>query len=230
MRNLLLYLLLVMILANILFFIWGFVSPDSSHPGIAVLEESELGPPLDVTTGQGSDAITSVGAVLGSGEPSDLEAVVGRSCVSIGPFKESDDADTAVLEFNNEGMRAALRSGRGQIFVGHSVQVLNVPTRDAGRAMLGRLAEAGLGEAYIVGNEEDGLAIALGIFGNAENAEKRELEAESAGFEVDISPMTRDGTIYFVDIGLPPGRGAGAIIERYGEERVALREAATCPQ
>jgi hypothetical protein len=150
--------------------------------------------------------------------------------VSIGPFKESDDADTAVLEYNNEGMKAAVRSGRGQIFVGHSVQVPNVPTRDAGRAMLGRLAEAGLGEAYIVGNEEDGLAIALGIFGNADNAEKIELEAESAGFEVDISPLTRDGTIYFVDIGLPPGKGAGAIIERYGEERVALRDAATCPQ
>ena len=42
--------------------------------------------------------------------------------------------------------------------------------------------------------------------------------------------MTRDDKIYFVDIGLPPGKGAGAIIEKYGEERVALRDAATCPQ
>ncbi len=230
MRNLLLYLLLVLILANIFYFLWGFVSTDESGPGITVLEESDLGPRLDVTTGQASDAIASVGAVLGSGEPSDLEAVVGRSCVSIGPFKESDDADTAVLEYNNEGMKAVLRSGRGQIFVGHSVQILNVPTRAAGRTMLGRLTEAGLGDAFIVGNEEDGLSISLGIFGNADNAEKIELQAESAGFEVDISPMTRAGTIYFVDIGLPPGRGAGAIIERYGEERVALRDAATCPQ
>jgi len=230
MRNLLLYLLLILILANICYFMWGFVSQDESSPGVTVLEESDLGPPLDVTTGQNSDAITSVGAVLGSGEPSDLEAVIGRSCVSIGPFKESDDADTAVLEYNNEGMKAALRSGQGQIFVGHSVQILSVPTRDAGRAMLARLAEEGLGDAFIVGNEEDGLSISLGIFGNADNAEKIELQAESAGFEVDISPMTRDGTIFFVDIGLPPGRGAGAIIERYGEERVALRDAATCPQ
>jgi len=229
MRNLLLYLLLVLILANIFYFLWGFVSLDDSNSGIAILEESDLGPPLDVTTGQDSDAITSVGAVLGSGEPSDLEAVVGRSCVTIGPFKEIDDADTAVLEYNNEGMKAVLRSGRGKIFVGHSVQILNVPTRDAGRAMLGRLAEAGLGDAFIVGNEEDGLAISLGIFGNADNAEKIELQAESAGFEVDISPMTRDGAIFYVDIGLLPGRGAGAIIERYGEERVALRGEATCP-
>ena len=223
-------LLLLLILANILYFMWGAFTTEDPQAGVAVVEESDLGPPLNVTTGQDSDAIASVGAVLGSGEPSDLEAVVGRSCVTIGPFKVSGDADSAVLEYNNEGMKAALRSGRGQIFVGHSVQILKVPTRESGRAMLGRLKEAGLGDAFIVGNEEDGLAISLGIFGNAGNAEKIELQAESAGFEVAISPMTRDGTIFFVDIGLPPGKGAGAIIEKHGEDRVALRDAATCPQ
>ena len=223
-------LLLLLILANILYLMWGYFRPEDPNPGIAIVEESDLGPPLDVTIGQNSDEIASVGAVLGSGEPSYLEAVVGRSCVTIGPFKTRTDADSAVLEYNNEGLRAGLRSGQGQIFVGHSVKVLNVPTRDAGRAMLGKLSEEGLGDAFIVGNEEDGLAISLGIFGNAANAERKELQAESAGFEVDISPMTRDGTIFFVDIALPPGKGAGAIIEKYGEERVALREAATCPQ
>jgi len=222
-------LLLLLILANILYLMWGMFTSEDSNPGIAIVEESDLGPPLDVTTGQDSDAIASVGAVLGSGEPSDLEAVVGRSCVTIGPFKVVGDADSAVLDYNNEGMKAALRSGYGQIFVGHSVQVQNVPTREAGRAILGKLVEAGLDEAFIVGNAEDGLAISLGIFGNESNAEKIELQAESAGFEVDISPMTREDTVFFVDIGLPPGKGAGAIIEQYGEERVALRDAATCP-
>ncbi len=51
---------------------------------------------------------------------------------------------------------------------------------EAGRTMLGKLGEADLGDAFIVGNEEDGLAISLGIFGNAANAEKIELQAESA--------------------------------------------------
>jgi len=222
-------LLLLLILANILYFMWGAFTTEDPQAGVAVVGESDLGPPLNVTTGQDSDAIASVGAVLGSGEPSDLEAVVGRSCVTIGPFKVSGDADSAVLEYSNEGMKAAMRSGPGQIFIGHSVQILSVPTRGAGRAILGKLKEAGLGDAFIVGNEEDGLAISLGIFGNASNAEKIELQAESAGFEVAISPMSRDGTIFFVDIGLPPGKGAGAIIEKHGEDRVALRDAATCP-
>lgn len=222
-------LLLLLILANVLYFLWGMFVRQEIEPGVAIVEESQLGPPLEVTTGRDGDAIASVGSVLGSGEPSALEAVVGRSCVTIGPFKVSSDADTAVLEFTNEGMKARMRTTTGQIFVGHSVQVKNVPSRAEGRAMLERLRDGGLGDAFLVGNEEDGMAIALGIFGNADNAEKVELQARSVGFEVDISPMTRDGDIYFVDIGLPPGKGAGAIVEKYGEDRVLLRGAATCP-
>jgi len=226
MRNL----LLLLLLANILYFVWGMWSGDDVEPGIAIVSESELGPPLDVTANRDAEAAASVGAVLGSGEPSDLAAVVGRSCVTVGPFRSSDDADRAKMEYAGEGMRTALRSGQGQIFVGHSVQVLGVASRDEGRTMLSELHEGGLQDAFLVGNEEIGLSISLGIFGNQSNAEKVELQAKSIGYDVDISPMTRDADVFFVDIGLPPGKGAGAIVEKYGEDRVLLREAATCPQ
>jgi hypothetical protein len=42
--------------------------------------------------------------------------------------------------------------------------------------------------------------------------------------------MTRDATVFFVDIALPPGKGARSIVDKHGEEKVLLREAATCPQ
>ena len=70
----------------------------------------------------------------------------------------------------------------------------------------------------------------IGLFNNFSGAEKTELQAESLGFDADISPFLRDGKVYFVDIGLPAGKGAGDIIERYGEEKVLMRDAATCPQ
>ena len=69
----------------------------------------------------------------------------------------------------------------------------------------------------------------MGLFGDVERAERIELQARSLDLPADISPRTREGTVYFVDIGLPPGKGAGAIVEKYGEERVAMRDAATCP-
>jgi hypothetical protein len=226
MRNL----LLLLLLANILYFVWGMFADSGSEPGIAIVDEKDLGPPLAATANRDAEAAASVGAVLGSGEPSDLEALVGRTCVSVGPFRASEDADRASAEYSGEGMRTAQRSAQGQIFIGHSVQVVDVPTRDDGRRMLSKLHEGGLGDAFLVGNEEDGLAISLGIFGNQANAEKVELQARSIGFEVDVSPMTRDATVFFVDVALPPGKGAGSIVDKYGEDRVLLREAATCPQ
>jgi hypothetical protein len=56
------------------------------------------------------------------------------------------------------------------------------------------------------------------------------LQAKSLGLPADITPRMRDATVYYVDIGLPPGKGAGSIIEQFGEERVFLREKATCPR
>lgn len=222
-------LLLLLILANILYLMWGMFATETPQPGVAVVEESELGPPLDVTTGQDSNSVASVGAVLGSGDHSDLEAVVGRSCVTIGPFKVSGDADTAVLEYTNEGMKAGVRSTQGQIFVGHWVQIRQVPDEATASQMLEKLKAGGLTDAYLVRTEDEGLKISLGLFGNVERAERVELQARSMDLPADISPRTREGTIFFVDIALPPGKGAGAIVEKYGEDMVALRDEATCP-
>ncbi len=221
--------LLILLLANILYLMWGFLTEEESQPGVAIVEESDLGPPLDVTTGRdGGQA--SVGAVLGSGEPSALNAVIGRSCVTIGPFRGSEDADSAVLEYSNEGMKAVVRATRGQIFVGHWVQIRNVADEATAKAMLEKLTEGGLSDAYLVRTDDEGLKISLGLFGDVEGAEKIELQARSLDLPAEISPRTREGDVFFVDIGLPPGKGAGAITEKYGEERVLLRDAATCPQ
>ena len=223
-------LLLMLLLANILYLMWGLFTEDTSAPGVAVLEESDLGPPLEVTASRDSDVYASVGAMLGSGEPSALEAVVGRACVTIGPFREIMDADSAVLEYTNEGMKAILRPTRGTIFVGHWVQIRNVASDAEASVILGRLQDGGLSDAYLVKTEDEGLKISLGLFGDIDGAEKIELQARSLDLPAEISPRTRDGDVFFVDIGLPPGKGASAIVEKYGQERVLLRDAATCPQ
>jgi hypothetical protein len=223
-------LLLLLLLANILYFVWGMFGKDDQEPGVAIVDESDLGPLLAVDTSHDSDVAASVGAVLGSGEPSALEAVVGRSCVTIGPFRTGPDADVALTEYAGEGMRTSLRSERGQIFVGHWVLIRNVADPVAVDEALTKLHEGGLTDAYSATTEDDGLIISLGLFGEAERAEKVELQAKSLGLPAEIRPRTRNGDIFYVDIGLPPGKGAGAIVEKYGEDRVKLRDDATCPQ
>lgn len=225
-------LLLLLLLANILYFLWGMFSDEGREPGVAVVEESELGPPLEVATNQDTEAAASVGAVLGSGEPSDLAAVVGRSCVTIGPFRELADADVAKTQYAGEGMRTSLRSTQGQIFIGHWVLIANIADNLTRSQMLDKLHDGGMSDAYPVVSEDTGLGISLGLFGELEGAEKIELQAKSLGLPAQIVPRTSESpvAIYFVDVALPPGKGAGAIVDKYGEDKVLLRDAATCPQ
>jgi hypothetical protein len=198
-------------------------------PGSAIVDETSFGPPIEVAAAPDAETVASVGAILGAGQPSDLEAVVGRSCVTIGPLREQTDADAALLEYSGEGMKASTRSMEAEVFVGHWVQIRNVESDSVASDMLDTLSDGGLSEAYLVRTDDEGLKISLGVFDDADGAEKVELRARSMGFIADISPRMAERTVYFVDIALPPGRGAGAIAEKYGEDRVALRAEATCP-
>lgn len=225
MRNL----LLILLLANILYFVWGMFRGKDPEPGVVIVDESQLGPPLAVKQNAGDESVASVGAVLGSGEPSALAALVGRSCATIGPFRAASDAETAQTQYAGEGMRTNLRSAQGQIFVGHWVQIRNITDRPGANEMLEKLKNGGLSDAYLIDNEDGTYNISLGLFGDLERAERIELQAKSLDLPVSVTPRSRDGTIFYVDIGLPPGKGAGAMIEKYGEDRVLLRDEATCP-
>jgi hypothetical protein len=126
-------------------------------------------------------------------------------------------------------MPTALRSAHGEIFVGHWVQIRNIADNRTANDMLRKLHDGGLSDAYLVTSEDDGLYISLGLFGEESRAEKVELQARSLDLPVVVVPKTREGNMFFVDIALPPGKGAGAMIEKYGESKVLLREAASCP-
>lgn len=222
--------LMALVLANVLYYLWGRFVEEPDESGVVVVDVADLGPPLNVSRSTVAEAATSVGAVLGSGKPSDLAAVVGRSCVSIGPFKSNAEADGAVAEYVNDGMRASVRTTQGQVFVGHWVQIRNIPDREAGNAILEQLRIGGLGDAYLVPTDDEGLKISLGLFGEMSRAERVELQAKSLDLQADITPRMRDATVFFVDIGLPPGKGASGMMEKYGEENVLLRDLATCPR
>lgn len=215
-------LLLILLLANILYFLWGLTAHDSPEPGVAIVSESDLGPALSLARrgGPGNN---------GSGDASYFAAVVGQSCITIGPFRDRDDADSAQTRYAAQGMRTNIRSGRGQYFVGHWVQIRNIPSRDESNRMVAVLKEGGLVDAYPVETEDEGLKISLGLFGNLESAEKIELQAQSLGFDADVSPRLSEGDVVWVDISLPPGKGAGDIIDRYGEDQVLFRDRSTCP-
>ena len=220
---------MILVLANVLYFLWDRYVIEPDQPGVAVVDESQLGPPLMVSKTRVAEAAASVGAVLGSGQASDLAAVIGRSCVSIF-FRRNGEADSAVAAYEREGMRASLRSTQGQVFIGHWVQIRNIANREIGNGMIEKLQAGGITDVYLMDDDDGRFKISLGLFGEMSRAEKIELQAKSLDLPADITPRMQDAAVFYVDIGLPPGKGAGAMIEKYGEERILLREKATCPR
>lgn len=222
-------LVLLLVLANILYFLWGRYAPQTDESGIVILSEAELGPQLALADTRDRGAGGGAANAPDGSNGVDLPAVVGRACVTIGPFREDADAEAAVSRWADNGMQTALRPVEGEYFVGHWVQIRNVGNRAAGRAMLARLREGGLNDAYLADTEDEGLKVSLGLFSEIERAEKVELQAKSLGLPAEIGPMMGEGTLYFVDVSLPPERGAGAIVDTYGEDMVSMRGEARCP-
>lgn len=264
MRNL----LLLLLLANVLYFVWGKFVANEEEPGVAVVNEQDLGPPLELADASVEPAPVTEAATPDAdseedetadilaealeapvdepeAESADEEAVASeppprtfelasstgsRSCVSIGPFTDNTQAGGTLSDFQGQGMQGSIRTTQGEVFVGHWVQIKGIPDRSTANEMLTTLRDGGLGEAYMVQTEDEGIKISLGLFGDLSGAERTELQAKSMGLPADISPRMRDATVFYVDLGLPPGRGAGSMIEQFGEEKVLLRDAATCPR
>jgi len=223
-------LLLLLLLANILYFLWGLYDSQDPQPGTAIINEADLGPLLDLASRPGGDTTARVGAALGPGRAANLDAAFGPSCVTIGPFKTQEDAYSVLLDYSSNGMRSKVRSTQAEIFVGHWVQIRDIGDDNIANMMLKKLDRGGLSDAYLVRTEDEGLKISLGLFDEVERAEKVELQARSLDLPADIRPRTADRKVFFVDVALPPGQGAGAIVAKYGEDKVLLRGDATCPR
>lgn len=221
MRNL----LLLLLLANLLYLLWQVATEEPPEQGVEILDASKLGPPLALADNR---TVVAMRTAVEAEEAAIMPAVIGNACVSIGPFANSAEAERVLTDYRNGGVRGIVRSTQGQLFVGHWVQITHIPSRDIGDEMLKRLVAGGLSDAYLIPGD-DGLKISLGLFGDLERAERIELQAEALNIPAEIQPRMREALVFFVDLELPPGRGATEMIERFGEEKVLLRERASCP-
>jgi hypothetical protein len=220
-------LLMMLVLANALYFMWDRYGDKAEEVGIAIVEENRLGPRLKLGEARVAEVATEITTEFDTGRVTDLAAVVGQSCVSIS-FRNSAEAGSALTDYRNAGMRASQRTAPGSVFIGNWVQIRNIPDRDLGNEMLATLKQGGISDVILL-QDNGAYKISLGLFGEASGVERMELQARSLGMEPEIIPEIRDAMLYYVDIALPPGRGAGAMIEQYGEDRVLLRDRASCP-
>lgn len=151
------------------------------------------------------------------------------ACVSVGPFTDGEAAAAAFAAAEGRGLAAGRRTLRDDVFAGHWVQVTNIPTREQANALIAKLKEAGLSDAYLLRGQPGDAAISLGLFSDISGAERIRARAAGAGIEPVIQETYRERTVHWVDASGARSTDASALAARFGADKVLVGDAARCP-
>ena len=228
MRNL----FFLLVIANVLFFGWHQYVREKPDAGVTIVDPATLGEPVALLAPDGdADDVAPPAAVEPAaidpepGQPATaVAATIGRACVSIGPFTEVSEAQAELAALRAQGAQVRQRATQGNVFIGHFTYVDDLPTRARAREVLATLQAGGLTEAYLIAAEPGNDIIAIGLF-----SERAELQAKSMGIEARVSRRTREATVFWLDVRLGEAEQGGDYVEQYGDGRVLLGDAATCP-
>jgi cell division septation protein DedD len=130
----------------------------------------------------------------------------GPQCISIGPFQDLTSATQASATLKSTGRDSRQRLEPGQLWVGYWVNVPGFAKREDADRAVARFKQSGITDVYISLSGADAGSsnvVSLGVFKEAERAQRLLTEAKSLGFAAQISERTRAGSVYWVDVDFP---------------------------
>jgi hypothetical protein len=200
-------LLLLLLLANLLFFAWakwvapppaveGSALPSSRDPGaVRLLRESAV----SETSHAVSDPIASSAVIAGAG------------CVSAGPYPDQSLADRAAENLDRLGFEVSLRPAVDDVPVGQWLRVGGLATADDAANALASLQAAGFSDAVMMTDENGEAVVSLGVFADAGRLAELEEKVREAGFSPDSSLRTRKARVFWLDIDTAASAGLPAL-------------------
>ena len=120
-------------------------------------------------------------------EPATTTATA-RRCVAFGPFADAMTLAQASATLQLQVVRLHVREAPA---TGHGWRVWlpPLPDHEAAQAMAARITAAGFKDYYIVPGGDEGNSIALGRYGNAEAAQRRQSALQAAGFPAQYEAL-----------------------------------------
>ncbi|MEM9383772.1 MAG: hypothetical protein AAGA68_01825 [Pseudomonadota bacterium] len=127
-------------------------------------------------------------------------------CASVGPFLDLAGAAEFAAAVRARGLEPGQRRLASDVWVGYSVMLPPLPSREAARATASALREAGVEDLYIEPGGDLRNAISLGLFSQRDGADRHAKAIRDLGFEPEIRDRTRTADVYFVDFEVPAGK------------------------
>lgn len=120
-------------------------------------------------------------------------------CFVIGPFTESVDATSAVMQLKERSLPAKVRSQQEQVAKGYWVFVPPLATREEAKQVLRQLQINSI-DSFIVTKGNKTNALSVGIYGELSAAEARRDELRAKGFEVELEERASASTEFWVQV------------------------------
>lgn len=158
------------------------VAPVAHVPaGVATLQ---LAGPADASAAPAGTPVPAAAVAPAAPAPEPGTAPAAR-CLSLGPFAAQADAQAALERAGSSLEEGSVREERDGDAGGYRVVMPSVGDRAAAQAIVERIAEAGLGDYYVITQDEDN-TIALGQYRSREGAERRQSELKAKGFSAEL--------------------------------------------
>ena len=208
MKTVLRNIILGLVLANVLLLAWKrwVVPPDAVWPDkIGSGSDTQLvlaNPDKD----SGDPVISDPAPAAGQPEPQAPERFADRArCARLGPFADSDTADSVAQQLRGRGFSVSRVSAQGDIWVGHWVQLLDLKTEQNARKTVDRLVDAGLLDTYIVQTEPT-YNVSLGVFRGRKGADRVSNLARDLGLNPQTMDRFREGTQHWIKVRFSDGQ------------------------
>ena len=129
---------------------------------------------------------------------------VALNCTSVGPFNDIGGAARASALLSQRGLKPFQRAEQGETLQGFWVFVGGMHTDEEVAIVVQKLEKSGFTDAHVMKESAEGRRVSVGLFSQRERAERRALAVKHMGLEPQVAERRFPGTVYWVDVGLPP--------------------------
>ena len=153
------------------------------------------------TPGASTPGASTPGAVpvaAGLAEPVSSSTPSSR-CVSVGPFTDLAPAARAAALLRERGLNPQQRAEQGDMWEGYWVSIAP-ESAGAEAKVMKALERAGIKDARVMPEAQDGRRVSVGLFSERDRAEKRAQAVKKLGYTAEITERRQPGTVYWVDL------------------------------
>jgi hypothetical protein len=163
-------------------------------------------------------------------QPPAQAAAAASRCLSVGPFDDEAGATRGASLLREKGLAPRQRSQPGEIAKGFWVYIGDLKTDQDVTQVLRTLQQSHVDDAKVMPDiSPDSHRVSIGLFSDRDRADRRAQSIKKLGLEPAVAERKVPGTVFWMDVDVPPGGVAPTSQDLAGEPSAGRIEVTACP-